>query len=159
MRLPDRAGDDWQQELRATAASLRALAVAHPAAVSVFLTRPLFTPAGLRTADAVIGLFRRAGLSPRKAVLAYQLVVRSLLTVLAAETNVDATTVAERRTRARAIRTTLRDLPRDRYPHLVEAAAHIATPADPARTFAASLDVLIAGLSHLISRDPDGHRP
>jgi AcrR family transcriptional regulator len=68
LELPEPRGD-WREQLRAAAWSFRAVLVAHPAVVPIFLRRPLLTPAGLRSANAVVGIFRRAGFSPEQASL------------------------------------------------------------------------------------------
>ncbi len=58
LELPDVRGGQWQEELRVTARSFRALLIAHPAAMAIFTDRPLFIPAALRTANAMLGLLR-----------------------------------------------------------------------------------------------------
>jgi len=99
--------------------------------VSIFLSRPLFTPAGLRTADA-LGLFRDAGFSAEQAVLLYQQVARYLLALVMLGTGSGhELTAEERRERARVARITFETLPADQYPNLIEAAPELASPYDP----------------------------
>jgi AcrR family transcriptional regulator len=149
--VPTSQAGDWREQLRATAHSLRSQLVAHPAAVPVFLSRPLLTPAGMRTADALIGLFRHAGFSAEQAVLRYQQVARFLLALIVLETNSGPNLSAdERRERARVGRITFETLPSGRFPHLVEAAPHLASPYDPERAFESGLDLLLAGLEHML---------
>lgn len=66
-----RAGDtDWVVATRAMARSYLTMASAHPHAMGLVAGRRWRTPAALRTADATIALFRRAGFAPRAALRA-----------------------------------------------------------------------------------------
>jgi AcrR family transcriptional regulator len=73
------AAADWQQELRDLATSFRALALAHPHAVPLLVTRPLTRPLGqrlpatLRPLEDFLELLIRAGFSPVDALHAYRL--------------------------------------------------------------------------------------
>lgn len=73
------AAHDWRQELRDLATSFRALALAHPHAVPLLVTRPLTTPLGqrlpatLRPLEDFLELLIRAGFSPARALHAYRL--------------------------------------------------------------------------------------
>ncbi len=152
LELPNPHTGDWREQLRAAAHSFRSQLVAHPAAVPIFLSRPLFTPAGMRTADALLGLFRRAGFSTEEAVLRYQQVARYLLALVTLETGSGPElTAEEREERARVARITFETLPPDKYPHLVEAAPELASPYDPERAFESGLDLLLAGLERMQS--------
>jgi AcrR family transcriptional regulator len=70
---------DWRQELRDLATSFRALALAHPHAVPLLVTRPLTRPLGqrppvtLRPLEDFLDLLIRAGFSPADALHAYRL--------------------------------------------------------------------------------------
>jgi AcrR family transcriptional regulator len=74
---PDAA--DWRQELRNLATCFRALALAHPHAVPLVVTRPLTRPLGqrppvtLRPLEDFLELLIRAGFSPAGALHAYRL--------------------------------------------------------------------------------------
>jgi AcrR family transcriptional regulator len=74
---PDAA--DWRQELRDLATSFRALALAHPHAVPLLVTRPLTRPLGqrppatLRPLEDFLELLIRAGFSCADALHAYRL--------------------------------------------------------------------------------------
>jgi AcrR family transcriptional regulator len=153
LRLPDEQGD-WREELREAGRSFRSALLAHPAAVPIFLTRPLFTPAGMRSADAILGLLRRAGFPPDRAVLLYQQVARYLLALVMLETGSGRELSAdERRERARVARITLETLPPEEYPHLTEATPHLVGGYDPERSFESGLDLLVAGLEHMLVRN------
>ena len=73
------AAADWRQELRDLAASFRSLALAHPNAVPLLVTRPLTSPLGqrppatLRPLEDFLELLIRAGFSPANALRAYRL--------------------------------------------------------------------------------------
>jgi AcrR family transcriptional regulator len=64
------AADDWQAQLRRTAHDFRALALRHPNAVPLLVTRPLATPLGLRPPgtlrplERLLGLLVAAGFDP-----------------------------------------------------------------------------------------------
>ena len=71
----DSADPDWAGQLRAVARRYRALALAHPHAVPLIVTRPLATPLALRPLGAlrpledILALLTRAGFSgPRKVI-------------------------------------------------------------------------------------------
>jgi AcrR family transcriptional regulator len=73
------AAADWRQELRDLATCFRALALAHPHAVPLLVTRPLTRPLGrrppvtLRPLEDFLELLIRAGFSPASALHAYRL--------------------------------------------------------------------------------------
>ena len=73
------AAADWRQELRDLATSFRGLALAHPNAVPLLVTRPLTSPLGqrppatLRPLENFLELLIRAGFSPADALHAYRL--------------------------------------------------------------------------------------
>jgi hypothetical protein len=73
------AAADWRQELRKLATSFRGLALAHPHAVPLLVTRPLTSPLGqqppatVRPLEDFLELLIRAGFSPADALHAYRL--------------------------------------------------------------------------------------
>jgi AcrR family transcriptional regulator len=153
LELPAEGPGDWRDRLRETARSLRAALVRHPAAAALLADRPLFTPAGARVADRMLGLFRGAGFSPERSALLYQQVARYLLALLLLETGGGPRLAAgERRERARSARAALRAFGADEYPHLAEAAPHLAAPYDPERAFESALDLLVAGLERELAQ-------
>src|SRR6202161_4697640 len=74
----DPADPDWAAQLRAVARDYRALALAHPKAVPLLVTRPLATPLGLRPAgtlrplEDILDLLTRAGFSGPDALHIYR---------------------------------------------------------------------------------------
>jgi AcrR family transcriptional regulator len=147
LELPEPRGD-WREQLRAAAWSFRAVLVAHPAVVPIFLRRPLLTPAALRSANAVVGIFRRAGFSPEQVAPLYRDFIRDMLAhvMLESEGGRGVVTPEQRREQARLARITFETLPPDEFPYLVEAAPHFAAPHDPELAFETGLDLFIAGL-------------
>jgi AcrR family transcriptional regulator len=148
LELPPSQPDDWREQLRTTARSLRSVLTAHPAVVPLLLTRSLLTPAAMRTADSMLGLLRRAGFAPQEAVLLYQQLARLLLALVMLENESGSQpTDAEQREKERIARITFETLSPDEYPHVVEAAPHLASVHDPAEAFEAGVDLLIGGLA------------
>jgi AcrR family transcriptional regulator len=152
LSLPESTEADWREQFRATARSFRALLIAHPAVVPIFLSRPLFTPAGMRAADALLGLFKRAGFSAEDAVLAYRQAVRILLALITLETeSAPELSTHERAEQARVALMTFEALSPEQYPHLVDAAALLVAPYDQEHAFESGLDLLGTGLERLRS--------
>jgi TetR/AcrR family transcriptional regulator, tetracycline repressor protein len=145
LELPEPPTGDWREQLRAAARSYRVVLGAHPGSVPIFLSRPLMTPARMRAANAVLGIFRRAGFSPEQAVPLYQHFSRVMLAHVMLETEAGPY-LEKRREQARLARITFETLPAEEFPYLVEAAAQLGAPHDPERAFATGLDLLIAGL-------------
>ena len=147
LELPEPPTGDWREQLRAAARSYRVVLGAHPGSVPIFLSRPLMTPARMRAANAVLGIFRRAGFSTEQAVPLYQHFSRVMLAHVMLETEAGADlTSKKRQEQARLARITFETLPAEEFPYLVEAAAQLGAPHDPERAFATGLDLLIAGL-------------
>jgi TetR/AcrR family transcriptional regulator, tetracycline repressor protein len=63
--------DDWQEWIVEAAASLRQFLVTQPAALHVYLSHPVVSPAALERMDAMMGVLRRAGLDEHAARAAY----------------------------------------------------------------------------------------
>jgi len=74
----DSADPDWVHQLRVVAHDFRRLALAHPNAVPLLMTRPLATPLGqrppgmLRPLEGVLALLTAAGFSPPDALHVYR---------------------------------------------------------------------------------------
>lgn len=145
LELPEPPAGDWREQLRAAARSYRVVLRAHPGSLPIFLSRPLMTPARMRAANAVLGIFRRAGFSPEQAVPLYQHFSRVMLAHVMLETEAGPG-FEKRREQARLARITFETLPAEEFPYLVEAAPHLAAPHDPELAFETGLDLFIAGL-------------
>jgi AcrR family transcriptional regulator len=146
VEIPPRSGQ-WQEDLRELARTFRRTLLEHPAAVAVLLQQPLYTPAAMQLANAVLGILATAGFAPRRAVPLYRQIARFLLAlvVLEAESG-PALSAADRSARADEARTELANVPAAGFPHLAEAAPYLSAPFDPDEAFESSLDLLVAGL-------------
>lgn len=77
----DTADDDWVRQIRSVAHQYRSLALAHPNAVPLLVTRPLATPLGLRPPgtlrplENLLELLTRAGFSDTDALHIYRFFV------------------------------------------------------------------------------------
>jgi AcrR family transcriptional regulator len=149
--LPELAGD-WRDGLRSVARSTRSSLLAHPAAVPILLSRPLVTPAGMRLADALLGLYRQAGFSVEQAALVYPQVARYVLALVTFE--VQAGSAPQRRQEAAGgARLLVTAASPDDYPNLAEAAPHLAGAYDRERAFELGLDLVVAGLERLLAAE------
>jgi AcrR family transcriptional regulator len=149
LELPEPTTGDWREQLRTMAHSFRTVLRAHPAVVPIFLSRPLITPAGMRAADAVFGIFSRAGFSPEQSVPLYQHFTRVMLAHVMLETEGRRGVTPENQdAQARRARVTFVTRPAAAFPHLVAAAPGFAAPHDSERAFETGLRLLIAGLEH-----------
>ena len=63
--------DDWQEWIAEAAARLRQFLVSQPAALHVYLRRPVVFPAAVDRMEAMMGVLRRAGLDEQTARAAY----------------------------------------------------------------------------------------
>lgn len=74
----DATDSDWMAQLRTVARDFRRLALAHPHAVPLLVTRPLATPLGLRSRavlrplEDILALLTRAGFSGAEALHVYR---------------------------------------------------------------------------------------
>lgn len=68
---PAASEDDWQEWIVEAAASLRQFLVTQPAALHVYLSHPVVSPAAVERMDAMMGVLRRAGLAEQTARSAY----------------------------------------------------------------------------------------
>jgi AcrR family transcriptional regulator len=149
LELPEPTSGDWREQLRAVARSFRSVLIGHAAVVPIFLSRPLITPAGMRAADAVLGIFSRAGFSPEQAVPLYQHFSRVMLAhVMLEAEGARELTPEKRREQALLARDTFETLRADEFPYLVAAAPGFAATHDAERAFETGLGLLNAGLEH-----------
>ena len=74
VRLPDPT-DDWQQDAYAIADAMWRGVRAHPAAISLVLTRRTLSATGFAAADALIAALERAGLADRDRLAAFHAVL------------------------------------------------------------------------------------
>ena len=68
---PSAAEDDWQAWLTEAAAKLRHFLVSQPAALHVYLSHPVVSPAAVERMNAMLGVLRRTGAGEQTARRAY----------------------------------------------------------------------------------------
>lgn len=153
------AAADWRQELRDLATTFRALALAHPNAVPLLVTRPLTTPLGqrppatLRPLENFLELLIRAGFSPADALHAYRLFFGFLHGHILDELQelIDNPDEADE-----LLRLGLHRLPRREFPRLRALAPELASY-DGAAHLQQGVELMITGLqSHF---QPGMHQP
>jgi len=117
----------------------------HPWAVSLMETRTTPGPETLRHHDAVIGCFRKAGLSIAMTAHAYSLVDAYVYGFVLTEVNLPFDSTDETHEVAGAI---MDQMPKDEYPHLVELATeHVLQPGySYSDEFDFGLDLILVGI-------------
>jgi AcrR family transcriptional regulator len=68
LELPDELPSDWAAGVRVLAHAFRSVALAHPRACAVILTRKVLSPSGLRPMEACLSLLLRSGFDEATAV-------------------------------------------------------------------------------------------
>jgi TetR/AcrR family tetracycline transcriptional repressor len=140
--MPDPDSVDWRDGLTELMDSSRRLLLAHPALVSMFLSRAAVGPNATRLGEVTFRLLRKSGLEGARAVEAFRaLLIYSL--GFAAIQAPRAESDSLRAQRAREVFGTLRD---DEFPEMRRVAKHLATrPSD--ENFRAGLRWLLDGIS------------
>ncbi|MGI5225561.1 TetR/AcrR family transcriptional regulator C-terminal domain-containing protein [Actinoallomurus sp. CA-142502] len=113
-------GRDWMERLVAIGLELRQVLLAHPSVVRLLPGRIPFGPNGLRLADHVIGVLRRAGFDDRLSGYGYLLLMFYVVGFAGQE--VAFGKGAANQARLTQVNEFLRGLPADRYPDLVAVA-------------------------------------
>ena len=129
------AGASLALALEAYALAFRAALQAHPRAMSLFASRPAFTPASLAHVEGVLALLRRAGFSPSASLQAFNLLVAFVV----------GHTLYSRPLEADSANPDYAALEATSFPHLLEVAPHMATN-DLEAEFALGLELLVSGL-------------
>ncbi|GLY74556.1 TetR/AcrR family transcriptional regulator C-terminal domain-containing protein [Actinoallomurus iriomotensis] len=118
--LTEDDGRDWMDRLVAIGLELRQVLLAHPSMVRLLPGRIPFGPNGLRLADHVIGVLRRAGFDDRLSGYGYLLLMFYVVGFAGQE--VAFGKGAANQARLTQVNEFLRGLPADRYPDLVAVA-------------------------------------
>ncbi|MEU9016128.1 TetR/AcrR family transcriptional regulator C-terminal domain-containing protein [Actinomadura sp. NPDC048394] len=127
--LPDGDGDGgepWDERLIEIGLDLRRVLLAHPAATRLLPGRLPFGPNGLRLADHVIGLLRRAGFDDRMAGYGY-LLLMFYVTGFAVQ-EIAFGKGPDNGERLAEVSRYLEGLPADRFPDLVAVAGELLAP-------------------------------
>ncbi|WP_084497663.1 TetR/AcrR family transcriptional regulator C-terminal domain-containing protein [Nocardia amamiensis] len=145
----DATDPDWASQLRAVARDFRRLALAHPQAVPLLVTRPLSTPLGLRPyavirpLEDILQLLTRAGFSGADALHVYRAVFGFLYGHVLNELQ----EIVERPEETDdVLRLGLYRLPLAEFPLLRELAP-LLTAYDGEAELERGLDILLAGLT------------
>ncbi|MBF4994379.1 TetR/AcrR family transcriptional regulator C-terminal domain-containing protein [Arthrobacter gandavensis] len=150
---------DWQEQLRRTAHDVRRLALLHPHAVPLLVTRPLSTPLGmrplgmLRPLELIVALLVHAGFTPADALHAYRTYYGFLYGHILNELQ---ETVVNPEEEDPLLRLALYRLPPRDFPRLRELAPVLAEY-DGAAELDEALDILLSGLAQKLQKDPAGH--
>ncbi|ODU03976.1 MAG: TetR family transcriptional regulator [Pseudonocardia sp. SCN 72-86] len=139
---------DWEAVLRRCAHSFRELALAHPHAVPLLVTRPLGTPLGLRPQgtlrplEAIVDLLIEAGFDPKGALHGYRLFMGFLQGHVLNEVQEQ---VADPDETDDLLRLGLHRLPPKEFPR-IRALAHELATFDGRAELDEGLDIVLAGL-------------
>jgi TetR/AcrR family transcriptional regulator, tetracycline repressor protein len=144
--------EPWDQRLLDTGLDLRRVLLAHPAVVQIMPGRFLFGPNGLRLADYIIGTLRDAGFGNRLAGYGYLLLMTYVIGFAGQETAFGKDPGNPER--LAQISQYLRDLPPDRYPHLVAVADDLTGRPGMTHRFEVGLTGILAELDRQRSTSP-----
>jgi AcrR family transcriptional regulator len=154
----DSADADWAAQLRAVARRYRQLALAHPHAVPLIVTRPLATPLGLRPPgtlrplEDILALLTRAGFAGPDALHIY----RALFGFLHGHVLDELQELVEKPDETDdLLRLGLHRLPIGEFP-LLRGLAPVLAAYDGAAELERGLDILLTGLSITLAA---GHAP
>lgn len=152
----DPDASDWQRQLRATAHDVRQLALRHPNAVPLLVTRPLSTPLGLRPLgmlrplELIVALLIRAGFAPADALHAYRTYYGFLYGHILNELQ---ELVVNPEEEDPVLRLGLYRLPSKDFPHL-RSLAPVLAEYDGAAELDEGLDILLTGLAQKLGGVP-----
>jgi TetR/AcrR family tetracycline transcriptional repressor len=142
----------WDQRLLNTGLGLRRVLLDHPAAVQIMPGRFLFGPNGLRLANHIIGTLRDAGFGNRLAGYGYLLLMIYVVGFAGQETAFGKGPGNPER--LAQVSQYLRDLPADRYPHLVAVADDLTGRSGMTHRFEVGLTGLLTELDRQRTAPP-----
>jgi AcrR family transcriptional regulator len=145
MKPPEPVGS-WSQQLRAVVDLLVERLKAHRGAAGLALPRILAAPEGRDVSEFTVGLLRDAGFSVTQSADLARLGLQTA--IMLATQYPGAESQAARDERDAIIeekRATIRALPTDRYPHLVEAADALTDCADEKAYYGFGIDLYVEG--------------
>jgi AcrR family transcriptional regulator len=145
-------GVDWKTAMRRRAHAVRAALTRHPWAISLIESRAAPGPETLRRHDAVIGCLREAGFSIGMTAHAYSVLNSYIYGFAYQQAVLPFDTAAGSQKAADAL---LRELPADKYPHLVELTTeHVLQPGyDYASEFDFGLELILNALERALRQD------
>lgn len=152
---------DWQAQLRRIAHDMRLLALRHPNAVPLLVTRPLSTPMGLRPLgtlrplEQILGLLIEAGFAPEDALHVFRAFYGFLYGHLLNELQ---EYVVDPEEDEALLRLGLHRLPVKEFPHL-RALGPVLADYDGAAELDQGLSILLTGLAEQLKAAHEGGRP
>jgi len=145
VRLPEPSDEPWDEQLGAILTAFLVAIRPHPAIAGLALRRILVAEPGLRIAERVLDLLRRAGFSAPRAAEIGTFLVCSVITLVASDPT-PRLTGEERDQMLRRRRAFLESLSPARYPNVIAAAPALAVCRDEDDYFALNLDLLVQGV-------------
>ena len=143
----------WLEQFRALMASMSGVLRAHPGVAPLFATRTNSSEGSLRLAEVALDILRRGGFSPTEATQVARHALSTVVNLVSGEPGfaapADSVEIMDARRRARVF---LENLPLDRFPRLVEAAAPLSAREDPETYHEFGLDLLLAGIGEMAVR-------
>jgi AcrR family transcriptional regulator len=124
LELPAELPSDWAAGVRVLARSFRSVALAHPRACAVILTRKVLSPSGLRPMEACLSLLLRSGFDEATAVHSIRVLISFLVGSLLRQVGV-LPTLGERDPASTEIR--IADLVASGFPALARVAPLLGT--------------------------------
>ncbi|MFJ4850340.1 MULTISPECIES: TetR/AcrR family transcriptional regulator [unclassified Streptomyces] len=147
VRLPEPDDRPWDAQLHGVLTSLLTVLRPHAAAAGLVTTRILGSPSGLAIAERTLELLAGAGFEVEQAAEIASQCLCSMVTLVVTEPGGGRAEEAPARDDAvQAKRASLEALPAERYPHVVAAAAALASCASDDVYYARGVDLLVAGI-------------
>jgi len=144
-RAPGVPSDDWRADLRTLAEAHWRAVRAHPDVIPLILTRRSLDLPTLTGAEALLAALARGHRSGAELLVAFRTVSGFVMGFAQAELAGPLSIAPDED--ADAVIARVRELPRERFPRLIEI-AEAATASSPEQEFHAGLDLIIDGLDH-----------
>jgi predicted Zn-dependent protease len=139
-------GRTWKSQIRALMEEIRRNLAAHPVAILLRHSRPMWSPGALQISEVGIRTLRKAGFSKADAARAY----RSLFNYTFGFAAFSPHEVSSGQRQQALV--ALASLPQDRYPAQTEAASELADAIGGEAQFRYGLDLLLDGLEAKLKR-------
>jgi AcrR family transcriptional regulator len=150
VKLPEPSDAPWDEQLRGILLAFLETIRPHPRVAGLALRRILSAESGLRIAERVLGLLRRAGFPADRAAEVGTFLICSIVTLANGDAAAGPPPTGEEREQVlRDKRARLESLPPSRYPNVIAAAPALAACRDEDDYFALNLDLLVQGVRGL----------
>jgi AcrR family transcriptional regulator len=148
--VPEGDGQDWRTEVAGVSSAAYRMWLAHPEFAQIIATQPIDGKVAYRWMERVFSALKRAGLSNRQVVGAYDTLVS-----YTAGFNQQHTGHLSSAVTATSRMAKLRDLELEEFPCVVEL-AELLTSRDAARDFEEGLHIVIDGIAEQVKQSPHG---